>query len=80
MTTQQLGKGRRITGQERPTLGAQLARHYETGASIRALAEVPGRSYGFVHRLLSESGVSLRSRGGGRPGVQRRATTGTRAG
>ncbi|WP_372974673.1 helix-turn-helix domain-containing protein [Microbispora sp. GKU 823] len=26
------------------------------------------RSYGFVHRLLQESGVVLRSRGGARPG------------
>jgi len=80
MTTQQLGKGRRITGQERVTLGVHLARRYDTGASIRALAEATGRSYGLVHRLLSEYGVNLRSRGGGRPGGQRRATAGTRDG
>jgi hypothetical protein len=28
------------------------------------LAEETGRSYGFVHRMLSESGVTLRGRGG----------------
>ena len=32
--------------------------------SIRSLATSTNRSYGFVHRLLSESGASLRSRGG----------------
>jgi hypothetical protein len=62
MTTQ-LGRNRRIVGKERQALGKQLAGRYEKGASIRALAESMGRSYGFVHRLLSESGVSLRGRG-----------------
>ncbi|MEE1789384.1 helix-turn-helix domain-containing protein, partial [Streptomyces sp. BE308] len=37
---------------------------YDSGASIRALAEETGRSYGFVHRMLSESGGTLRGRGG----------------
>ena len=32
--------------------------------SIRSLATATNRSYGFVHRLLSESGATLRSRGG----------------
>jgi hypothetical protein len=34
--------------------------------SIRALASSTGRSYGFVHRVLTESGVQLRQRGGAR--------------
>jgi hypothetical protein len=72
--TAQLGKGRRITGQERQAIGRQLVARYEQGASIRALAEATGRSYGFAHRLLVESGVTLRGRGGGRPGRQRRVT------
>ncbi len=58
------GKGRRIAGGERSSLAADLRRQYEAGTSIRALAESTGRSYGFVHRLLSESGASMRSRGG----------------
>ena len=37
----------------------------EKGASVRALAESTGRSYGFVHRVLSETGVTLRGRGAG---------------
>jgi predicted transcriptional regulator len=65
MTSQgQYKRGSRITGADRDKLGADLKRKYEKGASIRALAEATGRSYGFVHRLLSETGVQLRGRGG----------------
>ena len=59
-----LKKGARITGTTRDKLASELKRKYEKGASIRALAESTGRSYGFVHRVLSESGVTLRGRGG----------------
>ena len=59
-----LKKGARITGSTRDKLAADLKKKYEKGASIRALAESTGRSYGFVHRVLSESGVTLRGRGG----------------
>ena len=51
MTT--ISKGIRITGQSRDKLAADLRREYENGASIRALAEQTGRSYGFVHRVLT---------------------------
>jgi hypothetical protein len=57
-------KGARITGGERSTLADDLKAKYAQGASIRALAAETGRSYGFVHRILSESGASLRGRGG----------------
>jgi predicted transcriptional regulator len=60
----ELGKGRRVTGDERSSLASDLKTRYEGGESIRTLAESTGRSYGFVHRVLSESGVSLRGRGG----------------
>jgi hypothetical protein len=59
-----LKKGSRVTGNTRDKLAAELKRKYESGESIRALAESTGRSYGFVHRILTESGVSLRGRGG----------------
>jgi transposase-like protein len=59
-----LKKGSRVTGAAREKLAADLKKKYDGGASIRALAEETGRSYGFVHRMLSESGVSLRGRGG----------------
>ena len=59
-----LKKGARITGPTRDKLATDLKKKYEKGASIRALAEQTGRSYGFVHRVLSEAGVTLRGRGG----------------
>jgi hypothetical protein len=61
-------KGTRVTGAEREKLGSELKTRYESGESIRALAAATGRSYGFVHRVLAESGASLRARGGGPPG------------
>lgn len=60
----ELAKGKRITGGDRSSLTDSLRKKYEGGASIRALAEDTGRSYGFVHRILSESGTTLRGRGG----------------
>ena len=60
----ELKKGSRVTGNERQKLAADLRRKYDNGASIRVLAESTGRSYGFVHRILSESGTALRGRGG----------------
>ena len=60
----ELAKGKRVTGGDRASLSDQLKKKYEGGASIRALAEETGRSYGFVHRILSESGATLRGRGG----------------
>jgi hypothetical protein len=59
-----IGKGRRVTGAERGKLADDLKKRYEGGTSIRALAESTGRSYGFVHRVLTETGVTLRGRGG----------------
>jgi Helix-turn-helix domain len=57
-------KGARITGADRAKLAGELTKKYSNGASIRAPAEETGRSYGFVHRILTENDVSLRSRGG----------------
>jgi hypothetical protein len=59
-----LKKGARITGSDRTKLAIDLKKQYDKGRSIRELAATHGRSYGFVHRVLSESGVSLRGRGG----------------
>jgi hypothetical protein len=66
-----LKKGSRVTGNERDRLASELRKKYEAGASIRTLAESTGRSYGFVHRILSESGTSLRGRGGATRGKAR---------
>ncbi|MGN6087829.1 MAG: helix-turn-helix domain-containing protein [Actinomycetes bacterium] len=59
-----LPKKTRITGDERNQLAGDLQRRYAAGESIRDLAASTGRSYGFVHRILSESGTQLRGRGG----------------
>ncbi len=53
----------RIEGEARAQLGADLAAQYEQGTSIRGLVESSGRSYGFIHQLLTEAGVTLRPRG-----------------
>ncbi|HEY2575662.1 MAG TPA: helix-turn-helix domain-containing protein [Streptosporangiaceae bacterium] len=62
--TETLKKGTRVTGADRIKLAADLKKRYDAGESIRSLAAATGRSYGFVHRILSETGVSLRGRGG----------------
>jgi hypothetical protein len=67
----ELPKGRRITGGERDRLAGDLRQRYEQGESIRSLAAETGRSYGFIHRVLSESGATLRGRGGA---TRRKAT------
>ncbi len=59
-----LKKGTRVTGADRTKLAADLRKRYDGGESIRSLAASTGRSYGFVHRILTENGVSLRGRGG----------------
>jgi hypothetical protein len=64
-------KSVRVTGKERAGLAKQLRTGYEKGASIRALAETSGKSYG--------SGVSLRARGGPTRGTARTAEVGQSA-
>jgi predicted transcriptional regulator len=59
-----LRRGARVTGPDRSKLASSLAGRYEAGESIRSLASSTGRSYGFIHRILTEMGVTLRSRGG----------------
>ena len=62
--TETLKKGTRVTGADRTKLASDLKKRYDGGESIRSLAASTGRSYGFVHRILTENDVSLRSRGG----------------
>jgi Helix-turn-helix domain len=59
-----LAKGQRVTGSDRDRLAKDMKRKYESGKSIRELAAETSRSYGFVHRILSDGGVELRGRGG----------------
>jgi hypothetical protein len=59
-----LKRGTRVTGTDRSKLASDLSKRYGAGESIRSLAAATGRSYGFVHRILTETGVALRGRGG----------------
>lgn len=59
--------GERLTGPARAAWSKYLADRYrDTGCSIRELAKQTNWSYGFVHRILTESGVTLRPCGGPR--------------
>ena len=62
--TSTIRKGTRVTGADRTKLATDLKARYNAGESIRSLASATGRSYGFVHRILTETGVALRGRGG----------------
>ena len=66
-----LAKGSRITGAKRGVVAAKYAKRYEAGESIRKIAEDAGRSFGFVHGVLKEAGVTLRSRGGATRGPKK---------
>ena len=57
-------KGTRVTGTDRVTMATDLKKRYDAGESIRSLAAATGRSYGFIHRILTETGATLRGRGG----------------
>jgi hypothetical protein len=59
-------KGRHLKGEEAAQFAADVVRAY-TVASIRRICDETGRSYGAIHRLLSTSGVAMRSRGYQRP-------------
>jgi hypothetical protein len=66
-----LAKGSRITGAQRGAVAAKYAKRYEAGESIRKIAEDAGRSFGFVHGVLKEAGVTLRGRGGATRGPKK---------
>jgi hypothetical protein len=68
-----LKKGSRITGPGRHDLASSLVKRYQRGESIRFMAEDIGRSYGFVHGVLAESGVPMRKRGGATRGAAAQA-------
>ena len=67
-------KGQRVMGEDRQALTEELATKYAAGKSVRELSSENGRSYGFVHRLLVDGGVTLRGRGGATRGKKKQAT------
>ena len=58
-----LKKSKKLVGKERDKLKVKARRKYDTGVSIRSIAQELGRSYGFAHKLLEDSGVEFRERG-----------------
>lgn len=54
---------RRLTPQQTAALAEVLTQAYASGMSLRAIASDTGRSYGWVHRTLTDAGVELRPRG-----------------
>ena len=70
MAETSLKKGTRVTGDDRSKLATALRKRYDSGESIRDLAASTGRSYGFVHRILTETGAKLRGRGGATRGAK----------
>ncbi|MFI5857309.1 helix-turn-helix domain-containing protein [Streptomyces parvulus] len=57
-------KKKQITGDARRKLAADFKKKYEAGASVRAISDEQGKSYGFVHTLLGEAKTIMRGRGG----------------
>ena len=51
-----------LTGKVRAAAAADCRELYEQGASVRAVADHFGRSYGCIHRLLVEAGTEFRPR------------------
>lgn len=60
----ELRRGQRLRGDDRASVGRHLLERYESGESIRQLCAETGYSIGRVRRLLEESGVTFRGRGG----------------
>lgn len=57
-------RGARLTPEEEAEFRAWALKMYDANWSIRRIVERSGRSYGAVHKSLSEAGVTFRSRGG----------------
>ena len=67
-----LKKGTRVTGADRDKLASDLKKRYTPVKASALWLLRPARSYGFIHRILSESGVTLRGRGGATRGKSKR--------
>lgn len=67
---EKIKKWARVTGTDRERMKRAAKASYEKGHSVRQIAEETGRSYGAIHRLLLDAGVTFRPRGN-----HRRATT-----
>ena len=55
-----------LKGAARTAAQAKAKRLYDAGATIRAVAEQMGRSFGGTYALLVEAGTEFRATGGGK--------------
>lgn len=67
-----MAPGRRVTGEARTIMAAAVMKAYAEGKPIRQIAQEQDRSYGAVHRMLTDAGVELRPRGGSNGGSRKR--------
>jgi hypothetical protein len=65
-TTVSRGVSRAARGRDRAALARYLVERYAAGESLMGLSADTGRSFGHVRKLLLDSGVTLRPRGGAR--------------
>lgn len=64
MTEETLPKWARLTGDARSDFEREcVALYVEQELSIREIVRRTGRSYGAVHKLLTDAGVPMRPRG-----------------
>ncbi|NGO67454.1 hypothetical protein G5C65_03605 [Streptomyces sp. SB3404] len=61
-----------MSGAQRTQLAHALRAHYDTGLTVRDIANATSRSYQGVHALLKLAGTRFRSKGS--PGIRRRRT------
>ncbi|WP_328973461.1 helix-turn-helix domain-containing protein [Streptomyces sp. NBC_00239] len=61
--------GQRLTGERAERFGAYVVSLYSEPdpMAIRAICEKTGRSYGNIHRILTDAKVTMRSRGYQKP-------------
>ena len=71
MRTLYVPPGPRIKGADHAELAAPLKTKYDSGTTIRALAAETGRSYCFVHRILTEARTTMHGRGTARTGPRK---------
>jgi transposase-like protein len=65
LSLRELPRGKRIIGTRLIKVRKAVIKKYKAGASIRQLAELTDRSYGFIQKTLKNAGVKRRPRGGG---------------
>lgn len=59
---------KKLSPKERAEARRYVRQAYDAGASLRAITGQTRRSFTWIHRIAHEAGVTMRRRGGWRPG------------